>query len=130
AQTVQLTATPQDANGNPLRGRTVTWATSNAGVGTVSSTGLVTGVAAGTATITATSEGKSGAATDTVTPTPVAAVVVSPASASEAVGQTEQLTATPQDANGNPLSGRTVTWATSNAGAATVSSTGLVTGAA
>src|SRR5206468_596156 len=65
-----------------------------------------------------------------VTPTPVAAVVVSPASASEAVGQTVQLTATPQDANGNPLSGRTVTWATSNAGVGTVSSTGLVTGVA
>src|SRR6266571_3808376 len=67
--TVQLTATPKDANGNPLSGRTVTWATSSASMATVSGTGLVTGVAAGTATITATSEGKSGTAAITVTAT-------------------------------------------------------------
>src|SRR4029077_14739203 len=66
-QTVQLTATPKDGSGNPLSGRTVTWATSNAALATVSASGLVTGVAAGTATITATSEGKSGKATVSVT---------------------------------------------------------------
>ena len=62
-QTVQLTATPKDASGNPLSGRAVTWATSNGAIATVSASGVVTGVAAGSATITATSEGKSGSAT-------------------------------------------------------------------
>lgn len=38
----------------------VTWQSSNAGIATVSGTGLVTGVAIGTTTITATSQGKSG----------------------------------------------------------------------
>ncbi len=66
-QTVQLTATPRDSAGNPLAGRTVTWATSNAAVDTVSATGLVTGVLAGSTTITATSEGQSGSAAITVT---------------------------------------------------------------
>src|SRR5207253_1826891 len=78
--TVQLTATPKDASGTPLSGRVVTWASSSTTIATVSASGLVTGKAAGTATITATSEGKSGTASITVTPVPVAAVTVSPAS--------------------------------------------------
>src|SRR6184192_94633 len=61
-QTVQLTATPKDANGNVLTGRVVTWASNNTAVATVSSTGLVTGVTQGQATITATSEAKNGTA--------------------------------------------------------------------
>src|SRR5438034_8219346 len=65
-QTVQLTATPKDASGNPLTGRTITWASSNAALATVSATGLVTGVAAGLVTATATSEGKSGQSLDSV----------------------------------------------------------------
>ena len=127
-QTVQLTATPKDSAGNALTGRVVTWVSSAAGVATVSASGLVTGVAAGTATLTATSEGKSGTAAVTVIIVPVASVTLSPASASVAVGQTAQLTATPKDANGNPLAGRAVTWATSDGAVATVSANGLVTG--
>jgi hypothetical protein len=69
-QTVQLTATPRDASGNPLSGRTITWASSAPGVATVSGAGVVTGVAAGAATITATSEGQSGTAAITVTAPP------------------------------------------------------------
>jgi uncharacterized protein YjdB len=129
-QTVQLTATPKDANGNALTGRTITWGSSNTSVGTVSASGLVTGVVAGSTTITATSEGKSGTSVVTVTaaPLPVASVTVSPASVSLFVGQTVQLTATPKDANGNPLTGRTITWASSNASLASVNGSGLVTG--
>jgi uncharacterized protein YjdB len=130
-QTAQLTATPKSATGAPLTGRSITWISSNLAVATVSSTGLVTGVSAGTATITATSEGKSGQAAVTVTaapPVPVATVSVTPATASVVIGQTVQLAATPKDANGNTLSGRVVTWSSSNAAVATVSATGLVTG--
>src|ERR1700704_6445842 len=61
-QSAPLTATPRDQNGNPLSGRAVTWATSNAAVATVDGAGLVTGATAGSATITATSEGRSGTA--------------------------------------------------------------------
>src|SRR3989454_943743 len=126
-QTVQLTATPKDANGNPLSGRTISWSSSNTAVASVNASGLVTGVVAGAATITATSEGQSGTASITVTPVPVATVAVTPASASVDEGKSVQLTATPKDANGNPLSGRVVTWTSSNTTAATVSSSGLVT---
>jgi alpha-tubulin suppressor-like RCC1 family protein len=60
--TVPLTATTKDAAGNVLTGRAVAWTSSDAAVATVSGTGLVTGVAAGSATIMATSEGQSGTA--------------------------------------------------------------------
>ena len=125
---IQLTATPRDANGTALGGRVVTWASSASSVATVSSSGRVTGVAPGSATITATSEGKGGTSAITVTLVPVAAVAVYPASATVPVGATIQLTATPNDSNGNPLSGRTVTWASSNTIVASVNGSGLVTG--
>ncbi|HEX9546507.1 MAG TPA: Ig-like domain-containing protein, partial [Acidimicrobiales bacterium] len=125
---VQLTATPQDASGSPLSGRVVNWSTTNVAVATVNSSGVVTGVAAGAATVTATSEGQNGTSAVTVSTVPVASVSVSPASASLQTGQTVQLTATPKDASGNPLSGRVVNWSTSSAAVATVSSSGLVTG--
>ena len=64
--TVQLAAALEDASGNALSGRPVTWSSDAGGVATVNGTGLVTGVAAGTATITAESEGQSDAAEVTV----------------------------------------------------------------
>ncbi len=66
-QTVQLTATTYDATGAALTGRVIVWSTSAAGVATVNGSGLVSGVAAGSATITARSEGKSGTSAVTVT---------------------------------------------------------------
>jgi hypothetical protein len=60
--TVRLTATLRDANGAVLTGRAVSWGNSNSAVATMAS-GLVTAVAAGTATMSATSEGRTGTAT-------------------------------------------------------------------
>ncbi|HEY7480636.1 MAG TPA: galactose oxidase-like domain-containing protein [Gemmatimonadales bacterium] len=127
--TVQLTATAQDAEGFPLPGRPITWETNAPGVATVSATGLVTGVGAGAATISATSEGQTGTAAISVTvnSVPVASVEVTPATASVPVDATVQLTATAKDAAGQPLTGRSFTWATSAPGVATVSA-GIVTG--
>src|SRR2546425_1970437 len=129
-QTAQYLAITRDAFGNPLGGRTVTWSSSNPAVATVNGAGQATGVAVGAATLTATSEGKSGTAAITVATVPVASVTVSPATASVQVGQTVPLTATVKDASGNTLTGRTVTWTTSNASVATVSASGLVSGVA
>ena len=64
--TSQLSATVKDQNGATMASATVTWATSDAAVATVSSTGLVTPIAGGTATITAASGSASAAATVTV----------------------------------------------------------------
>src|SRR5216117_767674 len=65
-ETVHLSAVPKDAAGNTLSGRTITWSTSDASVAMVSTAGLVTGVAAGSATISATAEGKAGQSAITV----------------------------------------------------------------
>ncbi len=127
-QTTQATATTRDANNNVLTGRVITWSSTNTGVATVSGSGLVTAVAAGTAQITATSEGQSASATLTVAspPVPVASVSVALASSSINTGQTTQATATTRDANNNVLTGRVITWSSSNTGVATVSTSGLV----
>src|SRR5437016_2553082 len=126
-QTAQLSATPKDSGGSVLPGRTVTWASSNTSMATVSSSGLVKGVAAGTATITATSEGKAGTAAVTVALVPVATVVVSPAPATLPLHGTIQLNVTLKDASGNPLTGRSVAWTSSTPTVRTGSPTGLVT---
>src|SRR5207237_4261287 len=62
--------------------------------------------------------------------TKVASMLVSPTTGSVAVRQTLQLTATPQDATGAPLSGKVVTWGSSDATVATVNSSGLGIGVA
>ncbi|HKT07315.1 MAG TPA: Ig-like domain-containing protein [Gemmatimonadaceae bacterium] len=127
--TITFTATPRDSTGTALGGRTITWASSNTSVAKVSGTGLVTAVAVGSASITATSEGKIGTAGVTVSAPPVASVAVSPHSASVVTNGTVQLSVTLRDANGNILTGRTVTWSSSDSSTATVNGTGLVTGA-
>jgi len=68
--TQQFSATLKDASGNVLTGRTVTWTSSALSVATITGSGLVTALLAGTTTIRATSEGKSGTATLTVTALP------------------------------------------------------------
>jgi hypothetical protein len=69
-QTTQATARTLDANGNVLTGRAIAWSTNNTAVATVSSAGVVTAVASGSALIVATSEGKSGNSPLTVQSTP------------------------------------------------------------
>jgi uncharacterized protein YjdB len=129
--TVQLSATMRDASNAVLTGRVVSWSSANAGIASVSSSGLVSAVSAGTTQITALSEGQSSSATITVSapaPAPVATVSVSPASSSPVVGSTVQLSATLRDANGTLLTGRVVTWSSANPSIASVNSaSGLVT---
>jgi uncharacterized protein YjdB len=127
-QTQQLTATMKDLLGNTLTGRSVTWSTSDPSVATVSPSGLVTGVDAGSVTITATSEGKTGTATITVMLAPVATVTVSPASFSVARNSAKTLTATLRDAAGNVLTGRSIVWVSSDTTIATVDQSGVVRG--
>lgn len=65
-QTTQATTTVYDSSKNILTGRIVTLSSSNEAVAKVSSSGVVSAVAAGTAAISATSEGKTGHVTLTV----------------------------------------------------------------
>src|SRR5579859_4246865 len=122
---VTLAATTKDSAGNVLTGRTITWSSNATSVATVSSGGVVSAVAVGSASVTATSEGKSATATITVTIVPVASVTVTPASASLNIGATQQLSAVTKDSAGNVLTGRTVTWSSNGTGIASVSASGL-----
>ncbi len=109
----------------------VTWSTSAATVATVSATGLVTGVSAGSATITVTTDDgaktASCAVTVTATPVSVTGLTVAPTTASVGVGSTQQLTATIAPAN---ATNQNVTWSSDTPTVATVSSSGLVTAVA
>jgi uncharacterized protein YjdB len=123
-------ATVYDPEGEVLTGRTVQYSSSNPQVAFVSPAGMVTGVTQGTSSITASSEGKSASATMAVTvpaPKPVASVSVALTSPALVAGSTTQALATPRDDSGQPLSGRTVSWSSSNTAVATVNGSGVVT---
>jgi CubicO group peptidase (beta-lactamase class C family) len=125
--TTALTAETRDANGALLSGRSVSWSSASPAVATVSASGVVTGVGAGTTQITATSEGRSGSAAITVTPPPVATVIITPDSGDVVVRGTATLAAATRDAAGAALTGRAITWSSGNTAIATVSTAGVVT---
>lgn len=128
--TFQLTATARSSSGGMVGGRTFSWTSAAPSIATVSSAGLVTGLADGSTSVTVTVDGHSASAAVTVR-TPVASVAVTPSTASAVVGGAAvQLTATARDAAGATLTGRTITWTTSSATIATVSQTGAVTAVA
>ncbi|SVA91635.1 uncharacterized protein METZ01_LOCUS144489, partial [marine metagenome] len=128
--TATLTALVKDANDSTIASPTVTWASSDTTVATVSAAGLVTAIGNDTATITAASGSVSATATTTVSQV-ASSVTLSPDSLSfTSLADTATLTATVKDTGGSAISGATVTWATSAASVATVSSAGLVTAVA
>jgi hypothetical protein len=136
-QGTQGTATLRDSLGNVVTGPTVTWSSSNAAVATVSQSGYVTAVSAGSASIVASASGKTGAASATVqsaSALPVASVQVTLTNGSVATGATVSATATARDAQGGVVVGKPVAWSVANTAVATVSSTtspsAVVTGVA
>ena len=127
-QSVTATATARDAANNVLTGRTVAWNSSNGTIATVNSQGAITPVAAGTVNITATVDGVAGSAPLTVQPQPVASVTASVGIASVEPGAKTTATALVRDAGGNVLTGRAVTWSSSDITIATITATGAITG--
>ena len=126
--TVQLTPTisPPDATN-----QNVTWSSNATGYATVSSSGLVSGIAAGNATITVrTVDGNftaTCAVTVSVATVPVTGVSLNLTSSTRYIGETVQLTPTITPSN---ATNQNVTWSSSATGYATVSSSGLVSGVA
>ncbi len=127
ADTVRLTATVTDANGHAMEDAKVEWASGEAAIAAVDSTGLVTALAEGGAPVYA----KSGTASDTAAVTvrrTRVGIVIAPASLNLASpGDTATLAATVRDANGNVIGNAEVTWESADSGVATVSQDGLVT---
>jgi uncharacterized protein YjdB len=131
-QTRQLTAVARDAANATIAGVPFQWSTANATIATVDGAGLVTGRSTAPTNmpvnITAAVGTVSGSSVVTVTPATVATVEVTPSAPNVMVNQTVQLTATLRDVNGTVLTGRVVTWVSSNSQRATVHpTTGLVT---
>lgn len=126
--TTQLTATISPSNAS---NKTVSWSSSNVSVATVNSTGLVTGIAAGTATIEVTTQDGAKTASCAVTVSPniisVTGVTVSPVTDTLSIGLTRQLTAVVAPSN---ATNKSISWSSSNVASATVNSSGLVTGVA
>ncbi|SDJ03730.1 Ig-like domain (group 2) [Frankineae bacterium MT45] len=122
------TGTYSDASTADLTS-TASWSSSNPGVATVNSAGLVTAVGAGTATITATSGSVSNSATIKVTaPVTLTGVTLTGVPASLAKGLTGQLAATANYSDGTSTSiTSSATWSSANPSVATVSSGGLLT---
>lgn len=125
-QSLQLHAVAKSASGDELPGKTITWSSSNETLATVSGTGLVTGVAAGSVVITAASEGREGHAEVNVAAPIVASVVVSPEQITLDWNGSRELAARAFDASGREIGGRAVQWTTGNAAVAVVSAAGLL----
>ncbi|HEU5154517.1 MAG TPA: Ig-like domain-containing protein [Gemmatimonadales bacterium] len=123
---VQLNVTLKDAKGGILRGRAITWSSSDSKIATVSPSGLTTALTPGKATITVESEGQRATHPLNIKPAPVGSVTVeSPGSI--VAGETAQLNAVLRDSRGAVLIGRQVKWTSATPKVATVSDAGLVT---
>ncbi len=128
-ETHALNVAVTNAAGDSITDAKVTWATDNAQIASVSTAGLSSGVAYGTAHITASAGTKVSAPVTVTVVTSIAQVKMSPAPIPPiAVGATLQLSVTAADANGVVQTGRIATWQVSDPKIASVSSSGLVTG--
>ncbi|MGQ0646202.1 MAG: Ig-like domain-containing protein [Gemmatimonadaceae bacterium] len=126
--TLQVTATPLNNQGLPITGKTITWATSNPAIATVSQTGVVTAIQPGTIVIIAESEGKTASLGVTVTPVPVSTIVFSPDAETLPRGTQKQYNPVVTDSAGKIVTsffGRTVSWLSDNVPVASVSPQGL-----
>jgi len=124
-QTAQASAVLRDGTGNVLTDRTITWTSSASGIASVSSSGLVTAVAAGAATVTATSEGLAGTASVTVIapgglPTRMEAVSALSQTGPPGFPVVQAPAVVAKDASGNPVAGVSVTF-TVTAGGGSIS---------
>ena len=125
-ETVQLTASVTDQDGNPMPGESVTWSSGATGVATVGGTGLVEAFGNGIATITATAGAVSATASVEVAQVP-ASVELSPDSlAFGAIGDTATLETTVEDGNGHVIEGAEVEWSSDDDAVAAVDAAGLV----
>ena len=129
-ETVQLGASLRDETGDELPGRTVTWQSLAASIATVTPSGLVRGLAPGSAVITASSEGGQGAALITV----LGPVATSPYCARRPPrflpGEGMSWQAEVRDTGANILRRASVAWSSSDPAVATVDAHGHVVGVA
>jgi hypothetical protein len=93
-QKTQATAVTRDAANNVLTGRTVAWTSTSPAIASVSETGLVTALSAGSTTIIGSSEGQGGQAQLTVTASPDAPQITGVTPTTLVEGQAATITGT------------------------------------
>ncbi|HEU4681579.1 MAG TPA: Ig-like domain-containing protein [Gemmatimonadales bacterium] len=119
-QTLRLTPVIRYSDGTFLTAQRVTWTTSDPEVASVTAAGRVTAVRPGSARVTAVADGESAAATIIVLAS-ATVVEITPDSPTIATGTSVQLMATVLGPGGTRVTGRVVSWSTSNPEIATVS---------
>ncbi|MBZ5525893.1 MAG: Ig-like domain-containing protein [Acidobacteriia bacterium] len=126
-QTAQFSVFGVSSTGTPIALGPVNWTTSPAGIVSVSTTGLVTALQAGSAFVNADSGGKAVAATIAVIAATPSQIIVTPSNATINVGSSLPLSAKAVDASGNSIGGVTFAWGlNSPSGVVTVDSNGMV----
>lgn len=115
-----LSATVRDQNGNIMSGASLSWASSNAGVASVSASGVVTAVANGSATVTVSSGSASGQASVTVAQRAAQLQKLSGDAQMASVMSVlaDSLVLVVNDSRGNAITGVTVAFAVSASGGA------------
>lgn len=131
-QTTQLSAVARTSSGVVVGSAQPVWSSTAPAIATVNASGLVTGVAAGSATIRATVGSVTGTLDVSVTSGAgvLSTIVVNAQDLTIQLGQLTQATVSGRDALGGTaaLGTRVVTWSTSNAAIATINTAGVVTG--
>lgn len=125
-RTAQLSFKVLDANGQPVTGPVPTWVSGAPGIVSISSSGMLTGVSAGSTMIAGTLDGKGATRIITAVAIPPAVVSVQPDAATLPRGVDYPLSARVADIDGNPLTGHRLTYQSSDASVATVSSQGVI----
>ena len=131
-QAIALSVQAFDEKARPMDVGLVAWASSNPLVARVGSDGVLLCLTAGVTTISATVGSVSGSRVLTLTPRlpgplPVVSTFVTPVSLSMEVGQVGQVQTRLTDFAGDTLTGRAVSWSSSNDTVATVTAAGVVT---
>ena len=124
------TATYTDATTGDITS-TVAWSTGNPAVATIAVGGLATGVSSGSTSVTAAQSGISATTSFTVSAKTLKSIAVTSATASFAIGGTQQYTATAtytDGTTGNITS--TATWSIANTSVATITANGFASGVA
>jgi hypothetical protein len=116
-------------DGTPLDAGSLTWSSSDSTVASVSSSGMVTGLMPGDVQISVTDSNTSVAASTIVHVVP-ASLSLQVSVPTITAGDTAQLSASALDAAGHAISGLRFQYRSGQAGVATVSSDGVVTGVA
>jgi len=126
--TLQFNATGIFDDGSTQLLPSVTWSSSAQNLLTVNSSGLATGVAAGSVTVAANSAGISGTAAVTVTNATLVSLAVSPANSTMPIGATKQFTATGtfNDSTTQDITA-SVLWSSSTPASVTINNKGLAT---